>query len=517
MSQAAARNAGMLANLPGYFNSEKQAPKEKSWWERTQEGFKKASDKAWLWADQHQAAIALGIGVTFGIAAIILSGGIAAPAVAAAWVAGAALAAAGTATYGTLVLNNHFGREWHENLVGNVLLSGLSAAAISGAWFLFQAATTAAGPFCASHRAICGRVEPIFNAMDWVEEAWLTTKMGYQTWRGDEAGAEATALELQMEHMDGGMPGNSVAKELGEKLGEETLEEVAKHGDEALSLVMLYGGDAAQIITKYGDDGIAVLMKYGDDAIDLIQDHGLRAVKVLQAVDPVYAEDLLEVLDDDVLDYAIQQGPDAVDALSRWSTKDLSEHGMELALRAKKDAKVLANVKKLVSLGPIDPKHLTEEQQALINAIAENCTQYSDEGQVVLGKWVDISSGFVKRAQDTGSVHYNPHPDMWETLGKLGAEKQDDVAWLINKQVVQTGIDKGLPFEYSLNGIPTDNILKEQVAVRAIFSGKPDAEIMDILQSKYMPIRMKELQELQKAGYEFTFDKATNSYILILP
>ncbi len=35
MSQAAARNAGMLANLPGYFNSEKQAQQEKSWWEKT--------------------------------------------------------------------------------------------------------------------------------------------------------------------------------------------------------------------------------------------------------------------------------------------------------------------------------------------------------------------------------------------------------------------------------------------------------------------------------------------------
>ncbi len=34
MAQAAAKNAGILANLPGYFNSEKQAPAEKPWWEK---------------------------------------------------------------------------------------------------------------------------------------------------------------------------------------------------------------------------------------------------------------------------------------------------------------------------------------------------------------------------------------------------------------------------------------------------------------------------------------------------
>jgi hypothetical protein len=71
------------------------------------------------------------------------------------------------------------------------------------------------------------------------------------------------------------------------------------------------------------------------------------------------AQTLLTTLDDDVLDYAIDQGPDAIAALSGWSKSDLLEFGPELALRAKKDAKVLQDIRKLVDLSPIDLKNLT--------------------------------------------------------------------------------------------------------------------------------------------------------------
>ncbi len=156
---------------------------------------------------------------------------------------------------------------------------------------------------------------------------------------------------------------------------------------------------------------------YGDDAIRLISSYGTPAIKVMEVVGPEAGKKLLKTLDDDVLDYTMQQGDDAVEALSHWSTSDLATHGAELALRSKKDAQVLSDVKKLIALGPIDPKHLTDEQSVLINAIAANSTQYAGEGQVVLGKWIDISNGFVERATDTGSVHYNPHPDMWNFFG----------------------------------------------------------------------------------------------------
>ena len=109
-----------------------------------------------------------------------------------------------------------------------------------------------------------------------------------------------------------------------------------------------------------------------------------------------------------------------------------------------------------------------------------------------------------------------PHPDMWNMFGELG-EKRDEVAWLVNQQVVQTGINKGLPFEYSLNGIPVEKIETEQQAIEAIFSGATNSEIMDILKTDYLPVRIKEIQVLQEAGYEITFDEIKNTFLLVEP
>jgi hypothetical protein len=462
---------------------EQEKKEESNWWEKTVD-----------WIDDHQAEIALGIGVIAGAAAIVLTGGLATPIVAIALVAGATVAAGGAAAAMTIGLNAHYDRPWHQNLLKNVALAGGAALAVSAAGFIIQGASVAIGSYCAVHQSTCARVEPVLNAVDKVEETWLRAKLAYQTWRKDEIGAFETAFELHSDYLDGGMPGNVVAKELGEQFTH-----LSKN---AVPVVQKYGNDVIPLLAKYGDDGLALIQRFGPDGIDLLRKYGNDATDLI-------------VLDDDVLDYVMQQGPDAVEALSRWSKADLLAHGPELALRAKKDAEVLANIKKLTSSGPVDPKNLTEEQKALIEAIAANSTQYADNGQVVLGKWVDNSSGFVQTAQDTGSVHYNPHPDMWTMLGRLGDAKQEEVAWLINKQVVQNGIAKGLPFEYTLNGIPSNKIADEGEAIEAIFAGATDPEIMDILRIDYMPVRMKELQELQKAGYEFTFDTVNKSYILV--
>ena len=459
-------------------------PKKKSWW-----------DKAWDFVDEHQTEIALGIGVVAGAAVVVLTAGLATPLVAAAALAaGATIAAGGSAAIMTMAVNNHYGRPLSENLLRNVTIAGVTAFAVAAAGFLYKIAVPGIGAYCRQHPSTCARVEPVFNAIDKVEETWLKAKLAVQTWRKDQGGAAETMFELQTEYADGGMPGNAVAKELGEQLthlSKNAAPVIQKYGKEVVPLLLKHGDEGLALIQKFGPDGIDLLRKYGNDATDLV------------------------VVDDDVLDYVMQQGDDAVAAFSRWSKEELLAHGPELALRAKKDAEVLASIKKLTSSGPVDPNNLTAAQKELLQAIAANSTQYADNGQVVLGKWVDISNGFVQTAQDTGSVHYNPHPDMWTMLGNLGEAKQEEVAWLINKQVVQNGIAKGLPFEYTLNGIPTDAITQESAAVRAIFSGRSDTEIMDILQTDYLSVRIKELQELQKAGYEFTFDNVNKSFILV--
>ena len=106
---------------------------------------------------------------------------------------------------------------------------------------------------------------------------------------------------------------------------------------------------------------------------------------------------------------------------------------------------------------------------------------------------------------------------MWNLLGELGELNRDEVAWLINEQVVQTGVAKGLPFEYSLNGVLAKDKNNEFYAVQKLFSGATDEQIMKALGTGYLPVRARELQVMKEAGYDFLFDESTNSYILTLP
>ena len=112
-------------------------------------------------------------------------------------------------------------------------------------------------------------------------------------------------------------------------------------------------------------------------------------------------------------------------------------------------------------------------------------------------------------------MHYSPHPDLWTLFGKL--DNQNEAAWLINEQVIQTGIGKGLPFEYTLNGILAKDIGNERAAIKAIFSDQTEEIIKRKLKSDYLPVRMRELQELKNAGFDLVFNEIDNSYSLIKP
>jgi hypothetical protein len=507
---------------------------QKSWWEKAKSFVQEKivqpvqmyTPKVVDWVDNHQVIASIGVGVLVGLGAlaIISTGGLATPLV----IGGAALLAGGLVAGGTVALNIYYDRPWHTNIVKNMVSGAVTAAAIpfiatGGLTTALIKAGNGITALCMSNPAACAKADVALNAFDKLEEASLIVKGAYQTWTGDSVGAAETSNELRMEYLDGGIPGNAVALELGEKLaklGDDVPELIAAHGDKIIPLLLQYGDEAVDIIGAYGDEGITLLLKFGDDTdevVRLAKKYGTPAVQVLDVVDLESAEKLLKTLDGDVLDYAIEQGPDAVYALSRWSDKELKEFGPELAIRAKNDSIVLEAVNNLVRSGPVDPKHLTTEQERLIKIIADNSTQYGDEGQIVLGKWVDYGNGFTSYARETGSAHYNPHPDMWNLMGGLGKENRNETAWLVNKQVIQNGIDKGLPFEYTLEGIPANNILKEKNAVQLIFSGATDTELKQVLKLDYVPVRVKELQELQRAGYQFVFDEINNSFIVGLP
>lgn len=518
----------LQAGLAAYYQGRKAGevavtpPKEKtSKWEN-----------AWNWAFKYQAELSLGTGVLVGAAVVVavavaavVTSTIVAPVLA---IGGAVLATAALVTAGTMALNNHFNLGLGNNLAKNLILGTGAALLTTGLGLLlvnyaplFVPVITKA---CVDYQTVCNQVGTF---IDKGEEALLAGQITYYNWIGDQDKAAQTTIELQLELMDGNAPGNTAAKELGDQianLGPDALEIAGKYGDEAIPLLFQYGTEAVDIINAYGDEGIALLIKFGDDTwevIRLVKQFGTPAVNLLKIVDPASANKLLKTLDADVLEYAMTKNSDAVFALSRWSEKELKEFGPELALRAEKDAKVLKAIDSLVRLVPIDPKHLTTEQDDLIKIIAENSMQYSDEGQIVLGKWVDYGNGFTSYARETGSVHYNPHPDMWNLLGSLGKQR-DDTAWLVNEKVIQIGIDKKLPFEYTLNGLPSDKIEFEESAIEKIWEGGLSKEIIynnvkESLSTDTIPIRTKELVELYFAGYVYSFDSVANSYVFIKP
>jgi hypothetical protein len=290
------------------------------------------------------------------------------------------------------------------------------------------------------------------------------------------------------------------SKEIKEKLIEQALEKV---DDKTAALVR-------SVAENIGDDVASI-----NKAVTLVQKHGDDAVKALKAVQPEAAAKVLRAVDDNILDDIVKQGTDAFEAFSGWAEKELIDHSKDLAARATKDAEVLNDVKTLVSKGPIDPKNLTDEQKLLIEKIAANSTFISDGKQVVVGKWVGLDGGFLARARETGSLHYSPHPDLWRLFE--GLENQNEVAWLINKEVIQTGIVKGLPFEYTLDGILAKDIANERAAIKAIFSGQTEEIIKRKLKSDYLPVRLKELQELKNAGFDLAFNEMNNSYKLTKP
>jgi hypothetical protein len=468
--------AGLAAYYEAMRQGERDAQPVKTWWQKSLD-----------WIDNHQVEIAIGIGIVVGVGAIILSGGAATPLVAAAWVAGAALVAGGTVALGTVGLNAYYQRPLGTNVLRNTIFAAGAAAVTATAGFALQAisvpVTKAVGTFCTTHITTCAVAVPAFKAIDY---AWT----GYDVWQANRILSSTTAsLEAKL----------IASVDIGLAAWSEGLEP-----DETLPLSL----PLDDVVRRELRDKFAeILEKEGKDA----------AFAYLKKVLGDVPFNKLGVLDDDVLEYAASEGPDALKALSAWSETDLKEHGVELALRAKRDGEVLRDIQTLTSMGPINPNKLTNEQERLIKAIAANSTQYDEAGQVVLGKWIDYDNGFTQVARNTGSVHYNPHPDMWKLLEPLGKQQQEEVAWLINKEVIQSGIEKGLPFEYSLKGISTDNIVTEKTVVQMIFSGASDVEIKTALRLNKLDIRWQELMELQQAGYKIVFDETNSSFILSMP
>jgi hypothetical protein len=213
---------------------------KKSWWEKTVD-----------WVDNNQVLASIGVGV--GVGLLVAGAIIFIPAIAASTaIIGGIVAIGAIAGGGTVALNNHFGRDLHKNILRNTFVSAVSMLVTTGAIVFGAHAIGTATTFCTASPNCSMMIETAGKTIDLLEEGYLVVTVGVQTALGNDAAAHEALLELELERLDGGIPGNHFAKEL----GEEVLEQIAKHGDEALELVRKYGDDAAELIFEHGDDAI---------------------------------------------------------------------------------------------------------------------------------------------------------------------------------------------------------------------------------------------------------------------
>ncbi|MCI0551447.1 MAG: hypothetical protein L0287_10855, partial [Anaerolineae bacterium] len=219
----------------------------------------------------------------------------------------------------------------------------------------------------------------------------------------------------------------------------------------------------------------------------------------------------------EALNTAMDQGPDAVKALSYWRDAFLNNKmiGEELAERAGKDAIALGKLDELTRLTPSQLANLDQDPgKSLIREISSLSVQ--NEGSFfVLGRYIDelgLEGGYAKKARELGAKYYYPHESVWNILGKLSPSQQQVVWDAIDAQAIRAGAENGSILKYTLKDalLPSDvdalTKLMELVPSHKLSQAERDAlrntidnELLGIYGKTdpiELPDRMKELKVL---------------------
>jgi hypothetical protein len=263
-----------------------------------------------------------------------------------------------------------------------------------------------------SHPTACARLEPALVAIDRIEEAGLMVKGTIQIWRGDTQGAADTALELQMEYLDGGFPGNSAAVELQEVL--------TRHGDEAVDLVAHYGDDAAALLARHGEEGLVLLRAHGEDGLRLWQKHGDEAIGALQGQVVRVGADQAEELARDL---------ERLTGSKVWVSQNAGRVYVSTASEEAREAARL--LKEAVSR--------SDEAQVrdLVDQIAAASTRGGGD-RIVLGRWIE-GKGYIQEALDRGGVYFDTSDEVWKLLNESGIDP-----WDVNEAFLRRQLERGV-------------------------------------------------------------------------
>jgi len=337
--------------------------------------------------------------------------------------------AGGTVALGTVGLNAYYDRPPGTNVLTNTGYAAgatlLTSAVVVGAGLAIQGglltqAATATGNaiagVCATHPVVCANAGIVVDVADKLEEAALTLQLTIETATGNPHAGE-TAIELQLEQMDGGAPGNTVAAELGEQL--------AKLGPDAL--------DSA---TEYGEDAIPFLLKHGDVAVNMLKKQELSPETMAKLANlPNNATDLA----DDIVNKVgtdIKENPLRVEYENKVT--GLSEKLNDMLQRnngvvTESDAKTLFEARR--SLG-VEYKNLTPDPlRDYIYTV--NVERYGDP----LGlTWEAALKKYDSDYKRLAEAAIRPNPDVNKLLSGFNEWLiQQDVEYLLIAELALTG------------------------------------------------------------------------------
>jgi hypothetical protein len=419
--------------------------------------------------DQHQVAVAVGIGVVAGVAAVLVTGGIAAPLVV------AALAAGGVSALGTVGLNAYYNRPLGTSVLRNAGLSAGAAGLTTLAGLALRtglavraalAAGNAVTAVCGRNPMACTRAEGVLRALDTAEELGLQAQLALQIAVGDPRAGE-TALELQLEYMDGGLPGNTAIRELGDV------------GQDALSSVANYGDEAAEVAT--------VLQRHSDDVLDVLDD---GVIHVRPDVAEEVGDELAEVL--------------AGRNVRVWRSTTSGAVYVSVPTRQALDA--LDELEAIARSG----RRTGDDVEELIETIAAASTRGSGD-RVVLGRFARTGE-YIQTALDDGGVFLDTSGEVYQRLQAAGIDPgRVNEAWLRLRH------QGGLPFEYDLRLAGT-GFSREASAIDSVAAGDMASALQALgITSGEVPARLREAQWLLGQGYTYVVDEAERTIRWLRP
>ena len=146
-------------------------------------------------------------------------------------------------------------------------------------------------------------------------------------------------------------------------------------------------------------------------------------------------------------------------------------------MRASFDADAIARATKIVSqVQSIEDLNNPEVASSLQAIASDSAMTIGQSEHFVIGKWDNgLNGGYANEALVNGVKIYYTNPKVSELINSIDDKKlQAEIYKKINQFAIQPAIDKHLPFELTLSGMPTNKIEIITSAIEQIATGNID-------------------------------------------